>query len=135
LTRTFPTAPPSTASCVVEIEAVNLQAGPFADSERAVLNGLVEGGSGVRDAVPADRVEQDELASGVEEHVRADVGSEGRPAVIGVDGNGAAGLEHGLVQLGVGTRRHLDDDVHPSRSGRTNLVRPHRSLAVRDLAA
>ena len=118
---------------VVEVEAVNRQAGLFADSEGAVVDGLVEVGGGVRDALPADGVEQDELVPGVERHVGANVRSERDPAVVGVDGGGSAGPDHGLVQLGVGPGRDLDDDVHARRSDPTDLVGCVRVVVVDDV--
>ena len=124
--RTFPTAAAldrvMSSGRVVEIEAVKRQAGLLADLEGAVVDGLVDVGGSVRDALPADGVEQDELVAGVEPHVGADVGSERHRAVVGVDRDGAAGPEHGLVQLGVGSRRDLDDDVHARRGDPTDLV-------------
>src|SRR4051812_34265647 len=72
---------------VVESEAVNRQAGVFADAEGAVVDGMVEVRGGARDAVPADRVEQDELVPRVEPHVGTDVRRERDTAVVGVDGD------------------------------------------------
>ena len=43
------------------------------------------------------------------------------------------GLEHGLVQLGVGSRRDLDDDVHSRRSDPTDLVGGVRVVVVDDV--
>ena len=94
---------------------------------------MVEVGRGVRDAVPADGVEQDELVAGVESHVGAHIRGERDSAVVRVDGDGAAGFEDGLVELGVDSRRDLDDDVDSRRGDPADLLGGVRVAVVDDV--
>jgi hypothetical protein len=89
---------------VLEVESVNRQ--PARSPIRKAPSSMARLRSAAAFAMrsQADGVEQHELVPGVEPHVRANVGSERDAVVVGVDGNCPAGLEHGLVQLGVGSR-------------------------------
>jgi hypothetical protein len=60
-------------------------------------------------------------------------GGERDPAVVGVDRDGSTGPEHRLIQLGVGCRGDLDDEVYARRSDPADLVDCVRVVVVDDV--